>query len=101
MVALRSALWSQEIRPGHQPGGSHEQLHACVSEWQRRANGRIFNLILEFQIRKSYGMAEAAGVEIHAAHKVAGNVLVVIQGVSVPESSTQDVLKIREAKERT
>src|SRR5579872_5729057 len=45
-------------------------------------------------------MAEAASVEIHAAHKVAGNVFVVVQRVPIAESGAQEVLEIREAKER-
>src|SRR6202035_4453309 len=62
--------------------------------------GRVYNLILKFQVRETDGMAEAASIEIHAAHEVTGNVLVVIERVAVPESSAQDVLEVRKAKER-
>ena len=51
-----------------------------------------------FRYEKRMAWREAAGVEIHAAHKVAGNVFVVIDRVPVPESGTQRFWKSEKRK---
>ena len=101
VVALRSALRGQEVRPSHQAGRSHEYLGVNVSKWQRgRTGGRIHDLVLEFQVSETDLVSEAARIEIRTNNFVTSDVLVVINGKALSERGTKNVLEIRVTREK-
>ena len=76
MVALRSALRRQKIRPrGKRPDGN---VGREISKRQVRSPHGVLDLVLEFQIREADGMREAPGIEIQTDHIVTRVVRVVV-----------------------
>ena len=94
MVALRSALRRQEIRSSNQAGtpmkistpmlanGSEELPVVASTIW-----------FWNFRYEKRMLWREAAGIEIHAGYMVAGNILVVVDGIAESESGNREFLK--------